>query len=53
MNKFMNVLCLIIWIAQLIFGISNAITGTPVSTGAFICATIVCILFYISELIRK
>lgn len=51
MNKFMNGLCLGIWIFQFIFGIVAACGKATINPIVFICATAVCILCYLEKLL--
>lgn len=48
---FLNIICLVIWIIQLILGFYNWAMGEPVSTGTYICACIICIMFFIEQLV--
>lgn len=50
MNKFMNGLCLGIWIFEFVFGIAAAFGKVTVSPIAFICAVLICILHYIEKM---
>lgn len=49
-NLIMNIFCLIIWVAQLIKGIVMAAQGETVNPLVFICAVLICVLFYAKEL---
>lgn len=49
--EFMNLVCLVIWIAQFIFGIMAACGKATVHPVVFICAVIVCILHYLEEIV--
>lgn len=51
MDKFMNGLCLGIWIFQFVFGVAAACGKVNVSPIAFICATLICILHYIEKIV--
>lgn len=50
MYKFMNGLCLGLWIFQLVFGIMAACFEVTVSPITFICAVLICILHYIEKI---
>lgn len=50
MYKFMNGLCLGIWIFQLVFGIVAACGKVTISPIVFICAVLICILHYTKEM---
>ena len=53
MNKFrkiMNVICLAIWIFELVLGIVAVCIGNTINPIVFICATSVCILHYACEI---
>ena len=52
MKKFCDIFCLMIWIVQFAFGIMAACGIETISPVAFICATIICIMYYICEIIR-
>lgn len=52
MKKIMDMLCLIIWVSQFVFGILAACGKVTITPASFICATLVCILYYIAEIIR-
>ena len=51
MDKFMNGLCLGIWIFQLVVGVAAACCKVNVSPVAFICATLICILHYVEKIV--
>ena len=51
MNKFMNGFCLGIWIFQFIFGIMAACGKATIHPIVFICATGVCIFWYLEKLL--
>lgn len=53
MNKFMNGLCLAIWIFQFVFGILAACGKATIHPIAFICAVVICILHYIDEIFSR
>lgn len=50
MEKFLNIICLIIWISWFIYGIYSAWVGQMIEPLPFICATVICILTYIRDL---
>lgn len=45
----MNVFCLLIWIGWLIHGIDCCVKKKEVSKIGFICAVLVCIVYYIGQ----
>lgn len=47
--KVMNVICLLIWIFNLVCGIANIVNNEPVSPTLYICAVVVCIIYYLGE----
>lgn len=51
--KFLNIICLIIWICWLIHGVYNAYIGQMIEPFPFICAVIVCIASYIRDLSKR
>ncbi len=52
-EKVLNIICLIIWMLNLIFGIHSMMIGEPVNEIVYICAVLICILYYIKELFQK
>lgn len=52
LEKVLNIICLIIWILNLIFGVRSMMIGEPVNEVIYICAVLICILYYIRELLR-
>lgn len=50
MNKFENIICLVIWILLFVYGIVAAFGAIAISPITFICATVMCILHYIEKL---
>lgn len=49
----MNIFMLLIWLSQLAFGIISLINGTPIHPFVFICAVIVCIVHYLTEIFSE
>lgn len=49
----LNILCLIIWIIWLIHGIYCCINKKEVSKIGFICAVIICILYYLEHIVVR
>jgi len=52
-KKITDILMLVMWIIQLIFGIVCVANGKEISAGVFICAVIICILHYAGELLTE
>lgn len=50
-DKVINVICLVLWITQLVFGILAVCGVVTVSPIAFICAVLICILHYIEKIV--
>lgn len=48
----MNVVCLIIWMVQLIYGIVNIINEEETSSFLYVLAVLGCILNYIEKIIN-
>ena len=49
--KIMCWFCLVIWIFQLIMAFCNIHTKTEINPLAYICSLIICILYYVQEII--
>ena len=47
----MDVLCLVIWILNLVFAVIQTINNEPVSRVASICAMLVCVLVYLERIL--
>lgn len=52
MKKFIDILCLIIWVFQFVFGILAACGKVTISPIVFICATLFCVTFYVFEILK-
>lgn len=48
----MDILCLVIWILNLIFAIIDIIYKRPINPVASICAMLVCIIHYLIRIAR-
>lgn len=46
----MNVICLLIWCAQLVYGFAQIVNDKPVNSIVYLCAVSVCILYYIDRI---
>lgn len=46
-----NILCLIIWIFWFVHGIYCCVKGKEVNKIGYICAVIVCVLYFIEQII--
>ena len=46
----MDIVCLLIWIFQLVLGIKALLTGEEINPLIFLCAVMVCILHYLQEI---
>lgn len=42
-----------IWMFQLLYGIIYAIAGKEIHPAIYICAVLVCIIHYVSEIIKE
>lgn len=47
----MNIVCLLIWIFQLVLGIRALVTGEQIPPLMFLCAVMICILHYLQEVL--
>lgn len=52
MKRFLNTLCLLIWIFWLIYGINCVCTGQMIKPLVFICSTLISIIYYIRSLLE-
>lgn len=52
MTKFIDRVCLLIWIGCFIYGVYTASIGGMCDPFTFICSTAVCIIHYIDNLSR-
>ena len=50
--KVMNVICLLIWCFQFVYGIVQIVSNKPINPYIFICAVLVCIVNYLNEVFR-
>jgi hypothetical protein len=53
MQKHTNVICLVIWIISLIYGIVCAVNGTRITPVSYVFATMICVLHYVEELLDE
>lgn len=51
MDKFMNILSLMIWVGWLIYGIYATSKGMDVKGLYLICPTLICVLHYVERLL--
>ena len=52
-NLVMNVFCLFVWLFSFLSSIAYMIMDKPVQPLSYMCATLVCVLYYTSEIIRR
>ncbi len=53
MSKFIDCLMLGVWIFEFIYGIVAVFTDKMIPPLAFVAATLVCCIYYISEIAKK
>lgn len=46
----MDVLCLVIWVLNLIFAIGDVVQNKPISSVSGICAMLICIIYYLAKI---
>jgi len=46
----MNIICLLIWVGWLIHGINCCVKKKEVNKVGFICATFICILYFVEQI---
>ena len=51
MSKFMNILCMLIWVGWIVYGIYATSKGIDVKGVYLICPSLICVLHYIEKLI--
>lgn len=47
----MDIICLLIWIFQLVLGTKALLTGEEIHPLIFLCAVMVCIMHYLQEIL--
>ena len=50
--KVMNIICLLIWCFQLVYGIVQIVNNKPIDPIVFICAVLICIINYLNEIFQ-
>ena len=52
MRKVLDIVCLCIWIFELIYGIVHSVNGSDIPAIIFVFATIVCVIHHIGSLLN-
>ena len=52
MTRFLNILCLLIWIFWFVYGIYCVYTGQMIKPLIFICSTLISIIYFIRDLLN-
>lgn len=48
----MDILCLVIWVLNLVFAVMDVVNKKPINSVSGICAMLICVIYYLAKIME-